>query len=54
MCTMREESEELTEGLTANKKEEVWLSFIDIVLHLNGKHTIDCDQCLTNLHINFV
>ena len=37
----------------ANKKEQVWLSFKDIVLRLNDKHTIDCDLRLTDLHINF-
>ena len=49
VCTMGEETEEVM----ANKKEEVWLSFKDIVLRLNDKHTIDCDQRLTDLHINF-
>ena len=48
VCTVGEETEEVM----ANKKEEVWLSFKDIVLRLNDKHTIDCDQRLTDLHIN--
>ena len=53
VCTMGEETEELSEEVTANKKEQVWLSFKDIVLRLNDKHTIDCDLQLTDLHINF-
>ncbi len=35
---------EETEEVTANKKEEVWLSFKYIDLRLNYKHTIDYDQ----------
>ena len=42
---------EETEEVTANKKEEVWLSFKYIDLRLNYKHTIDYDQGLMDLHI---
>lgn len=32
---------------------EVWLSFKDIVLHMNDKQIINCCQCLMDQHINF-